>query len=75
MFVIKPVGTDGHFLPQYSFVTIIPFGPRVFSIVGPCVTNDISDTADWTDCTWRGDAFYHRMLGFTKACSHNRKRV
>lgn len=49
MFVIKPVGTDGNFLPQYpSFVTIIPIGPRVFSIVGPCVTNDISDTADWT---------------------------
>lgn len=37
------------FLPLCPGIfTITPNGPRVFSTVCPCVTSDISDTADWT---------------------------
>lgn len=49
MFIFKPVGTPSCFRPQcLSLITIIPISPRVFSIVGPCVTSDMSDMADWT---------------------------
>lgn len=70
LFLIKPMGADGHSPSQYpSFVTIIPICQRVFFIGVPCVTSDTSDTAEWT---WKA---LGGVMRFIIACCDLQKPV
>lgn len=68
--LINTVGTDRYFLPlRPGIFSITPIGPRVFSIVWPCVTSDCSDTVDWTLKALGG------MMHFIIACWDSQKPV
>lgn len=72
----KPPGADYFLSLCPGIFAIIPVGPRVFSIVCPSVTSDISDMADWTLKALGGMMhFIVACRGFTEACGHNRRRV
>lgn len=74
--LIKSLGMDGYFF-YLSVLTLLqlyhlaqrgsPLFVHVSQVISPTRLTRL-----WT--TWRNDAFYHCMLGFTKAFGHHRRR-